>query len=62
MRLERVQQSKSLSGSVIVYLDRITPAQKNYYSIAAIRPIDSLSATLNLVYILRILRSLKDRR
>ena len=57
MRLKRIQQSKSLSRNVIVYLDYITPAQKNYYFKAAIRPTDFLSATLNLVYILRILKS-----
>ena len=61
-RLKRVQQSKSLSRSVIVYLNRVTPAQKNYYSVVAIGLIDSLSATLNLVYILKILKSLKNRR
>jgi hypothetical protein len=57
MRLERVQQSRSLSGSVIVYLNHITPAQKNYHSVAAIGLTDSLSATLNLTYVLRILKS-----
>ena len=57
-----MQQSKSLNKSIIVYLDRVIPAQKNHHFIVAIGPIDSLNATLNLVYILKILKNLKDRR
>ena len=61
-RLEHVQLSKSLSGSVIIYSWRVISVYQNHLLIVTIRPIDSLKGIQNLTYVLRILRSQKDRQ